>query len=66
MGSNFIQEVHEAEKDVVLYLYKPKNCPKCVDMGGAFDQAAWELKSNKKIQFAKLDVSENEIPLTIL
>lgn len=67
VGSTFLTEVHEPHKDVVVQLYTSAgNCKACKEAAPVFEELAWKLRKNPNIVFAKVDLAENEVPLTVL
>jgi thiol-disulfide isomerase/thioredoxin len=61
IGKKYKQDVLDNDKDVVIYFYAPW-CEKCKNFYPKYERLARKLRNkNKKLLFAKMDATENDI-----
>ena len=61
VGTSYKKDVIDNDKDVVVYFYAPW-CEKCQHFYPRYERLARKLKkNNKKLMFAKMDATENDI-----
>lgn len=59
-GQSFSDLVIKNEKDVFLFLYSEKTCPKCRAVDEIFETIADRYKDQEKLTFARMDGRKNE------
>ena len=61
VGTSYKKDVIDNDKDIVVYFYAPW-CEKCKSFYPRYERLARKLKKkNKKLMFAKMDATENDI-----
>ena len=61
VGSDYVQMTQSSEKSVFVMTYFPW-CVWCKKFDPTWESLAYRLRHSKKISFAKIDVSKNDIP----